>query len=301
MLYGYDDRGRSYCRCTCDCGNECIKESYGLKSAKYPPSCGCLKDVNRCAAGAKCRKDYTGMKFGRATVTAMLYRTHQVTKVACICDCGKSFITNAPDLVNGHTQSCGCLQRQATSYANTKDFSGIVSPYGVKFISPAVKLEVKPGCHVWLWNCECGCCGKSFIALPAKVLNGHITSCGCAKASSGERLVEGILNDLDIQYVREYSFKDCRNEKSLRFDFYLPNYNIVIEYQGKQHYEAVDLFGGDSAYQRQVENDHIKRDFCNNNKITLLELPYSLSSSAIQEMIIKHCESVETVIPDIVI
>ena len=66
-------------------------------------------------------------------------------------------------------------------------------------------------------------------------------------------------------------------------------------------YEAVDLFGGDSEYQRQVENDHIKRDFCNNNKITLLELPYSLSSSEIQEMIIKHCESVETVIPDIVI
>ena len=301
MLYGYDSRGRAYCRCVCDCGNECIKEAYGLKTARTPPSCGCLKSANRETVNARLRKDYTGMKFGRATVLEMIYEKCSTTKAVCACECGTIFTAHAPDLANGHTQSCGCLQSQETSIANTKDFRGIVSAHGVEFLSPAMKREVKPGRYVWLWNCRCGCCGEEFVALPAKVLNGHITSCGCAKTSSGERLISSVLSELGIQYIREYRFEDCRNEQPLRFDFYLPDFHSAIEYQGEQHYKPVAMWGGDDGYTKRMQNDQIKRNYCHNNNISLLEVPYYLSSDEIKDKIIKHCESVETVTPAIAI
>ena len=64
-------------------------------------------------------------------------------------------------------------------------------------------------------------------------------------------------------------FEDCIDKRPLPFDFYLPEYNICIEYQGQQHYYPVEIFGGKNAFESQVLRDNIKREYCQKNNILL--------------------------------
>ena len=267
MLYAYYDHGESACRCICECGNECIKGSNALKHYRNPPHCGCMTTYYKQVQSERNRKDVSGMRFGSLVVDHMIYKRGDKTKVACICDCGNYIETYLTYVTSGDTTSCGCVQRRRASESNTKDFTGIKSEYGVEFIRRAQQNSR----GVWMWLCRCPLCGCEFMALPAKVLNGHITSCGCSKRSSRERLISGILDSLNVKYAEEYVFHDCKNEYPLRFDFYLPNYNTVIEYQGEQHYRVVPQWGGHDGLIIRERNDEIKRLYCMNNHILLLE------------------------------
>ena len=61
--------------------------------------------------------------------------------------------------------------------------------------------------------------------------------------------------------------------------------NIGIEYQGKQHYEPVEFFGGEEQFLLNQKRDNIKREYCDKNNIPLLELKYTLSNKEIKENI----------------
>ena len=58
------------------------------------------------------------------------------------------------------------------------------------------------------------------------------------------------------------------------FDFYLPDNNICIEYQGQQHYYPIEHFGGKDRFEEQVQRDLIKKEYCKNNNVILIEIPY---------------------------
>ena len=110
-------------------------------------------------------------------------------------------------------------------------------------------------------------------------MNSHLSGKGCplCKSSSGEMKIVNVLNKIDIEYLTEYSFKDLINPRSnykLRFDFYLPRYNMCIEYDGKQHFETIKYFGGDVAFNNRRYLDKIKDKYCNDNDIILLRIPY---------------------------
>lgn len=62
--------------------------------------------------------------------------------------------------------------------------------------------------------------------------------------------------------------------RKLSYDFYLPTYNLLIEYQGKQHYCSVELFGGEAGLKIRKEYDDKKREYAKNNNINLLEISY---------------------------
>lgn len=63
--------------------------------------------------------DLAGKKFGRLTVISRAGTVNKRTRWLCRCECGKEVIAEAYNLKTGHTQSCGCLQAEATSKANT--------------------------------------------------------------------------------------------------------------------------------------------------------------------------------------
>mgnify|MGYP003620563355 CR=1 FL=1 len=73
----------------------------------------------------------------------------------------------------------------------------------------------------------------------------------------------------------------------LLFDFYLPNYNICIEYNGKQHYEPIDWFGGIKTLEYIKNNDNIKKKYCQKNNIKYLEISYK-ENDLIEEIIKKE-------------
>ena len=119
---------------------------------------------------------------------------------------------------------------------------------------------------------RCKIDGKEWESSPSNILNG----CGCpqCKESKGERCIRLWLDNNNIEYVKEKIFNDCKDKQPLPFDFYLPNYNTIIEYQGQQHYYPVDIFGGKDVFELQQKHDDIKREYCKNNNIKLLEIPY---------------------------
>lgn len=105
----------------------------------------------------------------------------------------------------------------------------------------------------------------------------HKKGKGCPKCSSsrGETKIREFLSLNDIIFEEQYRFKNCKNINSLPFDFYIPSLNLAIEYQGEQHYKPVDYFGGEKQFEIQQRNDNIKRKYCKNNNIKLLEIPYT--------------------------
>lgn len=281
MLYGYGKHGETYCRCKCECGNECVKESYGITHSRNPAHCGCMSKYYSEKQGERYRKDLSGERFGALTVLRMEYEAGSMSRVVCRCDCGSIISKPITYLTSGNTTSCGCVQKQRASESSTKDFTGIVSNWGVEFIC----RDHMDNKHKWFWKCKCGQCGSEFIALPAKILNGHTTSCGCSRRSSGEKMVENILKDMDLTYITEYPIDCGKKKKHLRLDFFLPEYNIGIEYDGKQHFEPIDYFGGEESFYDTVDRDRIKRKYCQDNNIRLLELPYTLTYDEIKENI----------------
>lgn len=119
---------------------------------------------------------------------------------------------------------------------------------------------------------KCKVDGYEWTARPSALLYGE--GCPKCKTSKGEKAIANWLNNKNILYDSQYTFNDCKDKNMLPFDFYLPDYNLCVEYQGKQHYEPVGYFGGEEKFCIQQRHDQIKRDYCANNNILLFEIPY---------------------------
>lgn len=115
-----------------------------------------------------------------------------------------------------------------------------------------------------------------FIA-PRDALKGH--GCPMCRESIGERMVRIWLEANNVSYIYQYIFDGCKDTNTLPFDFYLPNYNCCMEYDGIQHFKPVDFAGeGEEIAQRKFEytqsHDRIKNEYCKNNNINLIRIPY---------------------------
>lgn len=106
--------------------------------------------------------------------------------------------------------------------------------------------------------------------------NDHLNGKGCpaCKNSKGERKIKYILEKLEIKYMSQYKFDDCKYKRELSFDFYLPDYNTCIEYDGVQHFKPIDIFGGVNRFEDDKVRDSIKNDYCVKNKIKIIRIPY---------------------------
>ena len=111
-----------------------------------------------------------------------------------------------------------------------------------------------------------------WYAAPTSILHGN--GCPQCHESSGERQIRQWLEKHNIKYIYQKNFKDCRDIKPLPFDFYIPQYNICIEYDGGQHSRPVKHFGGVKAFEQTVKHDKMKDEYCKNNGISLLRIPY---------------------------
>lgn len=114
-------------------------------------------------------------------------------------------------------------------------------------------------------------CGFVFT----KTAENFLITNGCpkcyGKVSKGELKIERWLKENKVNYEKEKRF-----DFNLRspFDFFLKDYNTLIEYQGEQHYRAVKFFGGEEHFQRQLANDEAKVKFCQDNGYFLVVIPY---------------------------
>lgn len=114
-------------------------------------------------------------------------------------------------------------------------------------------------------------CGRVYSVRPDHFLRGN--RCRCEHISRGESLVKSWLVRTNISFIYGYILPN-----KLHFDFYLPESNSAIEYDGIQHFKPRSYFGGDEAFRKQVHNDRKKDQYCREHNIKLIRIPYTVTT-----------------------
>lgn len=106
--------------------------------------------------------------------------------------------------------------------------------------------------------------------------NKHLSGRGCPKCSNSlsEIMIEKELLDKNIKFETQKRFKDCKNIRTLPFDFYLPDYNLCIEYDGEQHFRENKIWGKEK-FESCKKHDQIKNIYCKENNIKLFRIKYN--------------------------
>ena len=204
---------------------------------------------------------------------------HRYGKFLCP-KCNKNLFRAKIDTVkSGYSKQCSvCRAEQNLEHCKEMQQNRRLDITGKKFgkLTALYPIEnIKANSIVWM--CECDCSAKTRIPVTLNHLRtGHTQSCGCI-ISKGEEKVAQILSQLDIAFEKQKNFQELRSEtnKPLYFDFYLPDYNICIEYDGEQHFSKNYRGWFTKENQEQIQKrDTIKNNYCKKCNIKLIRIPY---------------------------
>ena len=193
------------------------------------------------------------------------------TKIKCKCKIdGYEWETTPNNLIHGKTGCSRCENKEKWTHESfinkMQEINSNIKIIG-KFINIKTKIE-----------CKCKVCKNKWFVSSISLIHNK-SGCPKCKAHKTEREIIKILEKYKIFFEHEKKFNDCRDKGLLRFDFYLPDYNICIEYDGEQHYMPVKFNGIDLLRATKIFNDCQKRDviktnYCKNNNIKLIRIPY---------------------------
>lgn len=215
-------------------------------------------------------KDEKGHRYGRLLVLEQAEKPNSNASGAywlCQCDCGNKKIIQGTALRTGHTISCGCYNLERNRMTKRKDIKG--QRFGkLVALYPTEKTQNR---HT-IWKCQCDCgnlCEVSLNNLQTKTTN----SCGCLKKSIGELNIEQILKENNIKFEKQKVFLKFNSKRY--FDFYLPDYNRVIEFDGIQHYKSLNgIWDKALPLEERQQRDKEKTAFILNSNIDLVRIPY---------------------------
>ena len=269
--------------CKCDCGNITYITTSNIKTTK---SCGCLRKKNKVDIKI-------GEKFGKLTVLEEIMERdeHRRIHYKCLCECGNITTPRASDLKNGNSTSCG----KCSNFWEYNHYKDLTNQAFGKLTALKPILDKNDECYYnksnrsmyWLCKCECG----NVVKIAAQsILSGRTQSCGCGlgKESIGEYNIRQILENNNIPFRQEATFKDLKLNNALRFDFAILDENKqkilrLVEFDGEQHYKEVEFFG---ALKNIKNNDKIKNEYCINNNIPLVRIPYWERDNMTLEMLL---------------
>ena len=201
------------------------------------------------------------------------------------CECGNKFEAKLYHITSGSTfqcKECRSNSRKGKNNHNFKDLTNNV--YGklkvIKYIgNKQVGIEHQNGKILTqsLWECKCEC-GNIIEKTTNELERNCVQSCpDCRMVSIGEEKIKQILKELNITFLTQYKIKECKDIFCLPFDFYLPNYNILIEYDGLGHYEVSNRetsWRTKENVELTQKHDNIKTQYCKDNNIKFIRIPY---------------------------
>ena len=217
--------------------------------------------------------DLTGQTFGRLTVLEKTEKRQNKSIVwKCRCECGNICETNASNLRSNKVKSCGCLKKETDKQPKGNVINMIGKTFGHLTV---IERDGSDGRGEAKWLCQCDCGSSIISVLGSNLRNGHTTSCGCERRSKGELKVAELLTQANIFFKQEVSLFRFSNNRCATFDFYVDN-KYLIEYDGETHYRA-NLHGWHDEKQliAQQERDIIKNQWCKENNIPLIRIPYT--------------------------
>lgn len=186
-------------------------------------------------------------------------------KIKIICPIHGEFEQRA----GHHLSGCGCVSCGGRQKSNTEEFiakANLVhnNKYDYsssEYVTARSKVKIICPSH------------GEFIQYAYSHLAGY--GCSMCYGSKGEKEIVKILNESGIDFERQKTYEGCKNINVLRFDFYIPSENILIEYNGIQHYKYRNFFGEIEEFNTLQKNDKIKEDYCSKNNIKLITIPYT--------------------------
>lgn len=189
--------------------------------------------------------------------------------------CGNVFVTSLSSLMNseGMCKHCADIHVSNINRLSPDEVSNIVNS-----INNNILLNSEEYINNNTVNLKIRCsCGKIFVTSLANYIYSNTNRCRTCtrKTSKGELLISNILDDLNIKYEVEKTFEKCVDKRKLPFDFYLTDYNACVEFDGQLHYE--NKYG---QLEYTKKHDEIKNNFCKNNNIKLIRIPYWKSNNA---------------------
>lgn len=182
-----------------------------------------------------------------------------------------------------HTEGSGCIlcANESKYYTNETFIQKALTVHNNTYTYDNVEY-VRSDVKVLITCDEHG----DFEQIPSAHLSGQ--GCPYCRESKGNRLIRQLLTENKIKFDQEKRFDDCRNKKPLPFDFYLPEYNVCIEYDGEQHSTVVEAWGGEEGLKYRQYNDYIKTQYCESTGIKLLRIPHNGNHSELLGIFLKR-------------
>jgi len=189
------------------------------------------------------------------------------TKVKIICK-DHGIFEQKP---NGHIiQKSGCLKCSGKKTKTTEEFilhskkiHGDLYNYSlVNYISGNIKVKII-------------CKNHGIFEQKPDIHTNRRHGCPKCKKSNGELQIIKTLNENNIVFIPQKEFENCKDKNFLYYDFYLPNQNMCIEYDGLQHFEPIEYWGGIENLEYIQKHDQIKTNYCIDNDIKLIRIKYN--------------------------
>lgn len=226
-------------------------------------------------------KNELGNIYGYLTVIARAENSKEGrAQWLCKCKCGKETVVLGKHLRSGNTKSCGCYQKERAIESNITRAEDLTDKRFGKLVAikPDGFVIKNSGKRCRLWLCQCDC-GNTCHIQHQYLTCGDTNSCGCIN-SVGNITISRILNQSNIFYKSEYSFKDfiCIS-KPYQFDFALFNKNKqllgLIEYQGDLHFTFNNKgWNTEERLKETQRRDEEKFEYCKKNNIKLFYITY---------------------------
>lgn len=268
----YEDRtsanGRDCFKCKCDCGNETESRMHNLLKGAST-SCGCGSGKSRTMASKIKNIQYVGTTVGDWEVLDLTSDGREQF-FTCRCKCGGIRSVNVHNIISGKSKDCGCGRKETLSNIMSVIETG--NKIGMVTVGP---ICGKSRFNKTLYTCDCDC-GRTNVVLDVSSLkNQSNPSCGCVSRTKGEKAVFDFLLKNDIDFELEATFDDLRyNGVILRFDFYVPSRNLVIEYDGLFHFEDKPKCMDSVEVNYTRVRDEVKNKYCEEKHIDMIRIPY---------------------------
>ena len=178
---------------------------------------------------------------------------------------------------------CPKCRSEAVSKETAKDQNTFLKELKLKHHGSIVCLDKYVNTHTKL-HFKCLKCNHVFFSEPNSVI--RLSGCPTCAESHGEKAITYFLEDKNIEFERQKSFNDCKYKRELKFDFFLPEKNMFIEYDGMQHFKPIEFFGGDKAYKHQKHLDSIKDKYALKKGIKMVRIKYTPSLDILNKELI---------------
>lgn len=266
------DKGYVYAKCQCVCGAiRDVRLSKLLDNSCQ--DCGCGHEERQKEKIKEKYKHLIGATINGWTILDIIPpdENRLNTHLLCQCQCGTIKEVKLSYVTKERSKDCGCGRKKTVGELFSKDLTG--QKFGKLLVVENIDGKRRLGKK--LYRCLCDC-GNEIILQTNQLTTHHTSSCGCL-LSYYNMYINQFLTDSKIDFKSEYTI--WVGDNYYRFDFYLPQYNLFIEYDGEQHYKPVRYSNQsdeemENSFKRTQEHDRIKNLYCEENSINLLRIPY---------------------------